>query len=114
MALVQKGTALEVGIGGYTYTGYIVEDADVEVGADIEDIRGEDNDITTKLISNAHSRVTVNVIGKSGSTLASLKTGDAISLNSVSMMVESVTVKRSRGALKGTIKAVKEGSMTYT
>lgn len=104
---------MEIGIGGYTYTGYVVEEAEHEAFAEVEPIKNEDNETETKIISDPGTRVTLNVLGKSGSTLESVGIGDTVSINSVSMMAERVTQRRSRGVLRATITAVKEDSMTY-
>ena len=113
-APVQLGTACEIGIGGYTYSGFIVEDAERQSIAKVEDVMDEDDATLAKIISNPGVRVTVNVMGKSGSTLEAVKIGDVVTMNSIAMMVEDATQRRSRGVLKGTLKLIKEDSMTYS
>lgn len=114
-AAVQKGTTLIVGIGAYTLTGYIVEEVGVKPIADVEDIRDEDNASKTKIITNPGSEITIAVIAVGTTTsLDSLGIGSTITVNSITYMVTDVDPKRSRGAMKGTIKAIKEASMTYT
>jgi hypothetical protein len=113
-APVQKGTAMEIGIGGYTYTGYVVEEAEHEAIAEIEVIKGEDNETATKIISDPGVRVTLNALCKSGSTLSGVEVGDTVTVNSVAMMVEKPTIRRSRGVARMTLTLVKEDSMTYT
>lgn len=111
---VQKGTGLIVGIGGFTYSGHIVETANPKLVADVETIKGEDNETTTKIISDPKKTLKIEVIAKTGSTVDTLKVGDAVTINSVTYMVVDCDVKRSRSALKATLDLIKEDSMTYT
>jgi len=113
-APVQLGEELEIGIGGYTYSGWIVEEAEKTDIAEIEEIRSEDDDVCTKIIKNPGKRVTINCIGEAGSDLESVNKGDTVTVNSVAMMVEDVTQRRSRGVIRATLVLVKEDSMTYT
>ena len=113
-APVQKGTAMNIGCGGYTYTGWVVEEAGLEPTAEIEVIKDEDNATQTKILSDPGVRVTISCIGEGSSTLEAVKKGDAITVNSVSMMVEEARQTRTRGVIKATLTLVKEASMTYT
>lgn len=113
-APVQIGTTLIVGIGSYTLSGYLVEESTRKPLADVEDIHDENNVSVTKIVSNPRVEITLAVIVVSGTSVESIGIGSTISVNSVTYMVTDIDPKRSRGALKATIKAIKEGSMTYT
>jgi glucose-6-phosphate isomerase len=111
---IQKGTALIIGIGSNTYTGHVVEDTTAKLDADQEVIKGEDNETLTKILSDPKKTLKVSLIAKSGSTIETVKKGDALTINSVAYMVESCEVKRSRSAMKVTLDLIKEDSMSYT
>ena len=113
-APIQKGTSLLVGIGGYTYTSHIVEDANPKPKADIEVIKDEDNATSTKIITDPGKTLKLSVIAKAASTIEDVKIGDTVTIKAVAWMVHDVDIKRSRGALKATLDLVKEDSMTYT
>lgn len=113
-AVTQKGESLIVGIGAYTYTGHIVEDVTVKSSAEVEKIKSEDNETTTRLISDPMKEITLSVIMKTGAGTDALVIGAAITINSVAYCIDSVEVKRTRSAAKATITASKEASMTYT
>lgn len=113
-APVQKGTTLIVGIGSYTLSGYIVEEVGLKPTAEIETIKGEDNESVTQIISDPGKELTLAVIAKSGAGIESLGIGSVLAVNGVSYLVTDVDPKRSRGALKATIKLMKKDSMTYT
>lgn len=112
--MVQKGIAAIVGFNGYTLTGYVMNSVGREPVGDIKELRGENNAVTTKLISNPGFKISVNCYVTSGSTYTTMKKGDAISINSVSYMVDSVKVDYSREEATVSIDAIKEDSMTYT
>jgi hypothetical protein len=112
---VQLGTALEVGIGDYTYTGNIVQGVDHEPTANEEIVYGEDLETTTVIITDPARNFTLNVLGKSGTAIESLKIGDRITVNSVICRVTAAPVTRSAGkAISARITVRKEASMTYT
>lgn len=113
-APVQKGESLIVGIGSYTYTGHIVEEANPKPIVDIDPYRNEDDAVCTKVLANPGKSLVISVIAKAGSTLAATLIGAAITVNSVAYMVEDVDPKYSRKALKLTLRLIKEDSMTYT
>lgn len=112
--MVQKGTTVIVGFASHTLTGYVMNSVGKEPIGDIKDLRGENNATATKLISNPGFRITVECYVTSGTSYTTMKKGDAVSINSVSYMVEDVKVAYSREEAIVTITAVKEDSMTYT
>jgi hypothetical protein len=112
--MVQKGTTVIVGFQGHTFSGAIMEDVSRKPIGDIKPIRGENNAVTTKLISNPGFEITIQVIVTTLASFNTLKKGDAITINGVAYMVEDCEGKYSREEVKWTVTAVKEDSMTYT
>lgn len=112
--MVQKGTAVIVGFNGFTYSGAIMDDVSRKPTGDIKPIRGENNAVCTKLISNPGFEIMVQVIVTTLASFNTIKKGDAFTINSVTYMVEEAEGKYSREEVKWTITAVKEDSMTYT
>lgn len=114
MATTQKGEQLDIGIGGYTYTGYIVEDVTITPTAEIDVIKDEDNATVTKLISDPGETLNINCIIKNGSSV-NFDIGDSITINGTTYMLDTgSSVSRSRGAARLTLSLIKEDSMTYT
>ena len=112
--MVQKGTTVIVGFNGFTYTGAIMDSVSRKPIGDIKEIRGENNAVTTKLISNPGFEVSVEVIVTSLAAFNAIKKGDLFTINSVGYMVTDADGKYSREEVKWSISAIKEDSMTYT
>lgn len=114
--MVQKGTSVVVGMNSLTYGTCLMQTASEERTDEIKEIRGANNAVVTKLISNPGKRYTVEGVLLSADLTAAraLKRGDAVSINSVSCMVEDVKIGVGLEEAKVTITAIKEDSMTYT
>lgn len=112
--MVQKGTTVLVGFNSMTLSGVVMETVSPEITADIKEIRGENNAVMTKLLSNPKKTITFECVVTTLSTFNTVKTGDAITINTVAYMVESAKPTYSREETKWSVTAVKEDSMTYT
>jgi len=115
MAIVQKGQALLVGWNSYTKSGYVTDDVKISKGAEVETIRGGDNETLTKLISDPHTALDLTLIIHSGGTVVPPAVGDTFTINTVNYFVEAEPqCQLSRTIAKLTLKLKKEDSMTYT
>lgn len=112
--MVQKGTTVVVGFNGFTYAGAIMDSVGRKPSGDIKEIRGENNAVCTKLISNPGFEVQVEVIVTTLASFNTIKKGDAFTINSVGYMVVDCDGKYSREEVKWSISAIKEDSMTYS
>ena len=112
--MVTKGTAVTVGFGGYILAGTIAENAKPKLTADIKEIRGENNAVCTKLLSNPRSELTFVSIVTSHATYLAIKTGDTLTINSVAYMVVSSVPTKSREETTWDLELVKEDGMTYS
>ncbi len=113
MAISQKGTEVEVGIGGLTYTGLIVESAGVEATGEIEWIQDEDNEPTTALISGLGKRCTIEgIVLATGFTQPDV--GDVVTVDGASMLVEKSDLKRERKAAKFSLTVYKPDAITLS
>jgi len=113
-SVVQKGTAFKVGFAGKVYTGYSMEGVKIEPQAQVDVIKGEDSETITKIISDPAEKITFSALIKSTGSLTPPIIGAAISIDSVSYMVEASSVSYERGISKLDVTGIKETSMTYT
>lgn len=112
---VVKGSCV-IGYNGRTYGTLLQVDSSEEPIGDIKEIRGAQNAVVAKIITNPGKKYKVSGVLLSAdlTAIASMKKGDTVSINSVSAMVESASLEFSGTEAKATIEAVKEDSMTYT
>lgn len=114
---IQKGEALKIGVGSYTYTGYVMEDVTLEPVADVNVIKNELGVTSTVIISDPASRISFNALIKdSGGSLVPPIIGATVTIATVAYRTESATVNMTKepGVSKLSFKGIKEGSMTYT
>ena len=114
--MVQKGTVVTVAFGGNTHASLIMEAVDVSPAAEIKPIKGENNATVTKLISDPGKKMTLEgtIIAAGVAALVAFKKGDAVTINTVSWMIEDISIKYSKEEAKCSLTVVKEDSMTYT
>ena len=116
MAITQVGQAVVVAFNGVTYSDFQMEDSGEVITGDIDEIRDDDNDMATKLISNKGNRMRLTgVIKNDGTELTTLRAivkGDTLSVNSISCMVEDVDIAFSRLAARATITVI-DDAITY-
>ena len=105
-----------VGIGGYTFSGAVVDTVDIDTDVDIEDHKDENNATINKILTNPRKmvKVALDSVTSPNTTLEAIKKGDTVTINSVGMFVEKCSIKRGHGAMKATLDLLKEDSMTYT
>ena len=114
-APIVKGTALLVGIGAYTYTGYLVQDVGFKVTGEERKVKGEDGATASVILTDLGVAIELNMVALSATTPTTLAKGDIITVNSVKYRVIDVDVKFVRGEeCNVRISAEKEASMTYT
>lgn len=114
-APIQKGTALYVGWGSYTHASYVTDDVEIMKGAEIQVIKGADNETLTKIISDPHTKLKLSLLILSGGSLVPPIPGSSFTINSVTYMVEGEPkVQPSRTTAKLTLDLIKEDSMTYS
>lgn len=111
--VVQIGEDVEIGFQGYTLSGYTMNDASPENKADIKEIRGENNAVMTKLLSNPRQELSFVAIPMAGTDFLTIKTGDVMTVNSVAYMVVSAKPKLGREEDTIEVSLIKEDSMTY-
>ncbi len=114
-APTQLGTALEVCIGDYLYTGYFVQEAALSPTGVERIVRDENGATATVLISDKGKKLKMSGIVKSGSDPYSIEIGDTVTVNSVNYRITSADPVRKAGEeMAFSFEAVKEDSMTYT
>jgi hypothetical protein len=113
--MVQKGTTVVVGFNGVTFGTWIMEDSSEAPGADIKEIRGANNSVVTKLISNPHVtyELTGIILSADLTTARAALIGGTVSVNSVSCMIQSLKLSYNREDAKCTMTVIKEAGMTY-
>lgn len=114
--LVQKGVTVVVGYNGRTVGTWIMQGSGESPDADIKEIRGPQNSVVTKIITNPRKTYKADGVLLSAdlTTMAAAKKGDTVSINSVNCMLESLDISFSAEDARATLTAVKEDSMTYT
>jgi len=116
MAITQKGGVVDVAFNGVVYSDFQMDDSSEAITGDIDEIRDDNNDMVTKLISNKGHRYrltgVVKAAGTELSTLQAIVKGDTLSVNSVSCMVEEIEISFSRLATRATITVI-DDAITY-
>jgi ribosomal protein S13 len=112
----QKGESLVIGIGDYTYAGYIVNSVGIEKTADVKDITNEDGDEVTNIIGNKGKELRMGMIVKTGTDADAVAIGDVVTINSEKYLVTAAPVTKNKGIDETTIELTckKKDSMTYT
>ena len=115
-APIQKGTAVLVGIGDYTISGYIVQTVNIENDAEEEVIReGVNNTTKTVILSDPAVQLTVEAVVENGTTASTLKRGDAVTVNDVAYRIANApSLALSGNAARIRLQLRKEASMSYT
>ena len=97
-----------------------MDDSSGAITGDIEEIRNDDNDMVTKLISNKGHRYRLTGVVKNVNsddaeltTLRAIVKGDTLAVNSVNCMVEDIEISYSRLAARATITVI-DDAITYT
>lgn len=106
-----------IGLQGYLYTNVKARTCTVESASEEKLILGEQSETLEVLLVNPAVRVKLMgaVLAAALTDISAVKKGDAISINSVSMMVEEFTVDFTpAGEVMFDVTAIKEDSMTYT
>jgi hypothetical protein len=97
---------------GVTVTGVVKEGLDFTSERDIEDVRNEDNDVDTQVISN---KVAIRkVTGHCLSTLTIPDKGDVITIDGVKYLIHDISVSYSRTIARFSLDARKPSAITYT
>lgn len=114
--LIQKGTSVVVGYNSRTVGTWIMQESGESPGADIKEIRGPQNAVVTKIITNPHKtyKATGVLLSADLTAMASAVIGGAISINSVSCMIASLDISYGAEDARASLTAVKEDSMTYS
>lgn len=113
--LVQKGTSVVVGFNGVTFGTWIMQGSGEEPMADVKEIRGPQNAVVTKLITNPKKQYNVSGVMLSAdlTTARAAMIGSTVSINSVSCCIVSLKLSFDAQDAKCDMVAVKEDSMTY-
>jgi hypothetical protein len=93
-----------------------MEAVDSKPDADIKVIKGENNATTTKIISDPRKTLVLEgtIIAAGVATLTGFKKGDAVTVNTVSWMIDDISIKYGKEEAKCTLSLIKEDTMTYT
>ena len=81
--LVQKGTQWKVGFGAFVYTGFQPDGDGVSYAnpADTDEIKGEQNETVSLIITNPRSTLSLNLmIKETGGTVTPFSDGDYVSV----------------------------------
>jgi len=117
MSITQKGQAVVVAFNNVTYTDFQMEDSSEAITGDIDEIRDDNNDMATKLISNkGHRYRLTGVIKNDGTELTDLRAivkGDTLTVNGTACMVEDAEISFSRLAARATITVI-DDAITYS
>ena len=113
MAITQVGSEVTVAFNGITYTGFQMEDSSGAITGDIDEIRNDDNDMVTKLISNKGHRYRLTGVVKNVASddaeltaLRAIVKGATLAVNGTNCMV---TVHIPKAAWKPTNKTKNSG-----
>ena len=111
----QQGQAVEVGIGSYTYAGYVVEGVDLEATGNTKFLTDEVDETKTRIDWDPGDKLSIEMYAKSGSDPTTLNKGDTITVNAVVYAIDERRIRRAKGAeeVKVTLALEKKDSMTY-
>lgn len=116
--IVNKGTAVELGFNSYTYSMLILDDVNLKPTGDITEIRDDNDNVQTMLLSNLGTRMTLRGTIKAAATelatLVALKRGDAVTVNLVAYFVDDCDINLRRGAADCTLVLQKYAAMTHS
>lgn len=117
MAITIIGGQVDVAFNGVTYSGFQMDESSETITGDIEEIRDDNNDMVTKLVSNKGHRYrltgVVKATGTELTTLQGLVKGDVLTVNGANCMIEEIEINFSRLATRATITVLSDG-ITYT
>lgn len=105
-----KGTTVNIGYAGATYSGTIRDGSSHQPTGDIEYIRNENNEEGTAIISNPGKRITVEFTV--GASVPTPTIGAVVMLDGESMMVEAADIRYSRTATRGSITGYKPDALS--
>ena len=113
---VQKGQQVELGIGDYTYTGYVVEGVDIDETGNTKHLTDENDETVTRIDWDPGVKLSVEMYAKQNSNPTTIRKGDLVTVNAVIYAVDDRKIRRAKGAeeLKVTLELEKKDSMTYT
>jgi hypothetical protein len=96
MALVQKGTAVEVGFGSITYTGTIAQSGGRKNSATLDKIKSETAGTVTYLVTNQKKEITVSGVITTAGTIAAIRAlapGDVVTIDGVACYILDIDMK---------------------
>lgn len=115
-APVQKGQAVVLGIGPYTYAGYVVEGADLDETGNTKFLTDENDETTTRIDWDPGVKLSIEMYAVDPSDPTTIRKGDLVTVDSVVYAVDDRKIKRQKGAeeVKVTLDLEKKDSMTYS
>ena len=115
-APTELGTNVIVGIGSYTYTGYIVQSfGGPKPTGEVRKIKDENGATTTVLVADKGRTMSIDMIVKDASDPTTIALGDTITINAVAYRVTDVDTTSTAGEeMTVRIDGEKEDSMTYS
>ena len=114
-AIVQKGTNVQIGFGGMTYSGVVLQDASEESTGDHDIVRDTDNAAHTRLISNLGKRIsfTAVILSTPGITTPPAQS-TVVSIDGASYIVVSSKIDYQAKESRLSLTLEKEDSITYS
>lgn len=126
-AIVQKGTAVKIGFGGITYTGYVLQSASLEGTGEQKALKDTDNATMTVLVEDLGLRYSLELLVLNTVNLVNLPAqGDTFTLTTdfdmgtspapaeLKLRIESVSIALMAEDARLSLTVIKEVSMTYT
>ena len=120
MAITQVGSQVTVSFNNITYSDFQMEDSSGAITGDIDEIRNDDNDMVTKLITNKGHRYrltgVVKDVNNDSAELTALRAivkGSTLAVNGTSCMVEDIEISYNRLATRATITVI-DDAITYS
>jgi len=114
MAIAQLGTSVKIGFDNQIYTGYIMQDLEIEPTGEQDIIMDEEAATETILISNLGNRITFNAIILGTGSLVPPAIGSSVTIKNIVYRCESSSVKYTAKASMLAFTGIKETSMTYS
>lgn len=114
MAITQLGTTVKIGFDNQIYTGYLMQDVEIEPTGEQDEIKDEENAAETILVSNLGNRITFNAIILGTGSLTPPAIGGSVTIKNIVYRCESSSVKYTSKATMLAFTGIKEASMTYT